>query len=718
MVVDHNDELLKGDSLVRLVLKQPFVGWVYDLDYESVRVLTNDHWKAEANGIPFNSFLLATSFDPDRFSAATEDEREVILLRVVGAGLLPQGDGIIQSKINHFQSQKDIFENEDREFDDLTKSQIQWGALECRVLGTFYKEGDRMKLGSDVESFIAASRLRVFRPTLKSLERIVNHIDPSAEAGAKEHLRQKFGITAEVQRITLGTVKYTSSDRLHRGHEPDRVIVGMHPADFLARRTAVFGMTRTGKSNLVKVIITAVKGVADEAGIKIGQLVYDLNGEYANANSQDEGSSIADLFPDVLRYRMMSASGFRDLRNNFYVRIAEAHTLIREAVQNSGDAGASDVKSFLATSFDEPDAQDRSLHNRWQIKRAILQALLRRAEYEPPVNFLVKFSANTGVRGRVQQVNGSCTKDPKSGLTLDEAVAWFLAAREANRDDTQGPLQSSSGGEWLDSDAVAMLNMLANKNANDSYINGYKTLKTARDYHSPRRDDEVANEIYEELKNGKIVILDLSVGEARLRERISKQIAETVFVRSMRTFTGQDQSPGAGAAGNGAGAAAGPRRPPAIVVFVEEAHNLLGRGMELTETWPRLAKEGAKFNIGLVYATQEVSSMHESVLAATENWFVTHLNNEREVRELSKFYDFADFARSLIRAQDVGFARVKTLRSPFVVPTQITKFDPAAIKAGGLKQAAVALPADATVTPARPPKLITMPAAPSARSAD
>ena len=195
------------------------------------------------------------------------------------------------------------------------------------------------------------------------------------------------------------------------------------------------------------------------------------------------------------------------------------------------------------------------------------------------------------------------------------------------------------------------------KNDSDGYFNGFKSISEAQKYHSFERDSDVREEIYKYLCDGKIVILDLSVGNALIRDRVSQDIAGYIFNESMKTFTD----------GN---------KPQNIVIYIEEAHNLIGKGLELTDTWPRIAKEGAKYKIGLVYATQEVSSIHPNILANTENWFVSHLNSEKEIKELSKFYDFNDFAQSLLKSQDVGFTRVKTLSSPFVIPIQIDKFEP------------------------------------------
>ena len=649
-------QILQSDPLVKLVQKENFVGWIYSIDYDTALVMTNDLWKSKVLGIPHNCFLIAGCFNPDEFADVQFADREVILLRVIGSCRLPQDDDSVRTKIDHFQSQTAVFSgNGQKDFDDLTLNQIQFGGLQCRVLGTFYTKDGQLWLGSDLESFSSATRLNVYRPRGTALELIVNHVDPLRRKSASEEARQ-LGIEKPVQPFRVGTVRYTSSDRLHRRDKAEEIAVHIQPSDFLARRTAVLGMTRTGKSNMIKQLVSVVKRVADDGNLKIGQIIYDINGEYANANQQDRGS-ISDIYPtEAIRYRMLQTSGFEELQNNFYIQLNEGFNTIREVLKEKGISNSADLNVFLNTSFDQPDPQERSTYRRWRVRVAAYQAMLYKAGFEPPSGQRVVFDANKSVCDAVNQQAGSPLKNPISGLTLPEAVDWFFNARAANR---AMPLVSSSGKPWLDDDTTAILNMLANKNANDAYINGYKVLADVRKFHSSRRAQEVTDEIYTHLLNGKIVILDLSVGDPTLRERISDQIARAIFSRSMQKFV------------DGV-------TPPNIVVYVEEAHNLIGTNHDLTDTWPRLAKEGAKYRIALVYATQEVSSIHPNILANTENWFISHLNNDREIKELARFYDFGDFSRSLLRAQDVGFTRVKSLSSPFVVPVQIDKFDPAA----------------------------------------
>jgi len=214
-------------------------------------------------------------------------------------------------------------------------------------------------------------------------------------------------------------------------------------------------------------------------------------------------------------------------------------------------------------------------------------------------------------------------------------------------------LPSSQGKPWADNDVVAIWNLLAGLNSNDAYISGYKLLAQARRYHSPRRTEELFEEIYGHIRAGKIIILDLSLGDPLVRSRLVEQLASEVFHRSLEKFTNGEV-------------------PPATLLLVEACHNLLGRDMRLTDPWPRLAKEGGKLGIGLLLSTQEPSSIHRDILANTENWVVFHLNSEPERRVVQAYYDFASFEE--VNAPEPGWARIKMASQTFVLPVQVDPF--------------------------------------------
>ena len=655
IVADHvlysMNETAAQDLLAALIQEDQFVGWTCQLDYEKAVVLTNDLWKARAKGVPLNCFLLATSSDFKKTEASLKATREIILLRVTGSAPLPLDDQTLSAKIQNLKAHNSRLAGTESAI--AGSGEYQFGGLGCRILGTFYLQDGKLRLGSDIESYLCAPQLKVYRPTGAALEAIVNYISPERAAAAKEEAR-RLGLKGDLPRFPIGTVRYTSTDKLHRGEAADQAVFHLNAVDFLARRTAVFGMTRTGKSNTVKQLVSVVMRTSLGSGLKIGQIIYDLNGEYANANQQDQGS-IAEVFPaDTIRYRMLPTAGFELILNNFFVQISEGHTTLKGLIESHKISRSADLEAFLSMDFSEPrkeeynsDAEFLRQFGNHQRKIAAYQAVLARAGYELPANFKITFEAGPGIRNKVNP-----SVDPANGLTATQAFEWFQLARQI-----QEELITASGADWIDPDTNVLMNLLLQRNDQGAYIPGFRLLQPFKDYHAPNRSTDVCDEIYQHLLAGKIVILDLSVGDPVQRERLGKRIAAHILRHSMATFNRGEHA-------------------PHIVIYVEEAHNIIGRHEPLTDIWPTIAKEGAKARLATVYATQEVSSIHPNILSNTENILVSHLNNENEINELAKYYDFRDFSSSIIRAQNVGFARVKTLSNPFVIPVQIDRFDP------------------------------------------
>src|SRR5690606_23131406 len=113
------------------------------------------------------------------------------------------------------------------------------------------------------------------------------------------------------------------------------------PMDFIARRTAMVGMTRTGKSNTVKTLIKAISETATKNNMKIAQVVYDINGEYANINVDDKGSIAQDVKTAHVVTLNTKAKNNKDievLQFDFFENIQLAHEIIVALLQNSNSS--------------------------------------------------------------------------------------------------------------------------------------------------------------------------------------------------------------------------------------------------------------------------------------------------------------------------------------------------------------------------------------------
>lgn len=652
------------------------VGRPFKLEYATARLATPDAWKHRAGGIPQGCFLLAF-YDHDH----TEDgAAEAVLLRVLRPTPLPSDNDIVASMVEYYKDNIRTGETARSQLDTFTRYEFSFSGLECSILGSFYhdRNGD-LCFGADLENFYSPHNYSVVKPGPAELERIVNY----REAGA----------TGRPCDIRVGKVRYSSSRRFQE-RQMDQVPVYVNAQDFAGKRTALFGMTRTGKSNSLKKIIQAMVEMSTHAPDRlpalsqrmeiedpftdeghprypIGQIIFDINGEYANPNLQDRGTAISDMYQDqTVRYSTIPKPGFRVLKVNFYREITTGFELIRNFDAIAGD-NTRFVSNFRTVDLEKPaDQTDRSAMTRHARRVAVYKACLHAAGFSAPANYRVEFEANRNVREAVGdfQVENVNAQRGVITATLDQAVNWWTRLWEIYNTDPNECFKNykkENDREWAEDDLKALLVMLTrrrNPGAGSPDCSGFRILRPLTDFHTAVEQDAFETDILTQLRAGRIVIVDLSIGSPDVQALFSERICQHVFSDAMQRFT-----------------QAAPNN--FIQFYFEEAHNLFPKkeDKDLSQIYNRLAKEGAKLHLGLVYATQEVSSISSNILKNTQNWLVSHLNNEDEIRELKKYYDFSDFAEALLRfsqATDKGFARMKTYSSPFVVPVQIDRFPP------------------------------------------
>ena len=240
-----------------------------------------------------------------------------------------------------------------------------------------------------------------------------------------------------------------------------------------------------------------------------------------------------------------------------------------------------------------------------------------------------------------------------------EAFSEFVETDEFKDFDRDHERNHQDKKKWSDSRLLDLLQIFSN-------TRGLNVLRSARDWHDPAAGSNYTDEIVEHLQDGRLVIVDQSTGDPQMNKTAARDVMWAIFRAQQHAFIHPEPVGDSGELS----------KPPAVLVYVEEAHTLLPRdSSDMSSVWVRSAKEGAKFNIGIVYSTQEPSSVHANILKNTENWFITHLNNTDETRQIDKFNDFSDFTTGIINVNEPGYVKMRTRSSRFTVPVQIDVFD-------------------------------------------
>lgn len=621
--------------------KMRFVGYAMEMSYSSARIITSDPYKRAVGGIPKGSFLIML---PDKLDGLPP---HFTLLRVEDVAPTPLTQQVQQT---YFELHKKSMP----EIDRWTQSELQWGALNTTVLGMFYPDIDnteKLAFSGDVNTIVSAHRYRVYSPDQKLLDLIIN------------------GMVRQERQISIGDLRMTECRLPFANIQPHKVTVQISVRDFQGFRTAMFGKTRLGKSNVVKLLAEAVINATAEQR-NVGQLIFDINGEYANDNPQDGNISIRSKYEDRCQvYALNQREGTnyaKQLKLNFYEQPDSGISILKSFLAQANKT-SDYIKSFMSVEL--PDVEDiphmeQSPKIRSIRKIQFYWAILYSAGYTPDEERIKQLGKKSGqssfgldpkfkksLRNKAYNLDGKETPDsPKNLAELVNELRVIDQFRKAHPGDDE---LKSSEKEYFDPDDKALLDFLFPKIGRS----GPTILRPYKIYHSSSAGD-FQKEILDLIDKGQTVILDLGNATDEVRRYFSDMLSRAIFQHQENKFVSNKLS------------------DHFVELYFEEAHNLFPRdNKELSDVYSRFAKEGAKFHIGMVYSTQSPSTISQELLAQTENFFVGHLSSQDEVKSLGRVQVAYDgLGDEIMRSKTPGYMRMLTFSHRFVVPVQAYKF--------------------------------------------
>lgn len=674
-------------ELASLIQPEQYIGDLISLDYASADILIHDSHRTRVNGVPYGCLLVASRVTPSGppLTDPQDGRASLLLLRVSGSVKLNSDIDINRTRFEIVQRSNDTEFNFDdaQQTDQFTLNLLRYSGVRCRILGTFrayQPEPDsewQLHFGADISNFYAGQGMKIYKPIENALQKIVNY--RSEESGHTTTRR-------------VGRLRYSAA--MKEEDTPESVPIEVAAEDFIAQRTALFGMTRTGKSNTTKTIAAALfKLRASPHSVRVGQIIFDPNGEYANDNPQDQGCirnlkyenpAYLDEVHTYGLFRHPYDHGRHITKFNFYgdweppsppddkdLLEAKLRTLY-QGKQIIDDALSEETGAYI-TAFCNvdltagADSKDRGEYTRFRRRLFVYRSIL--AE----IGFSYRGTAN--VRGLFkeelrdlmaksddmkQYVNtlGSGTMPWEVAGNFTRSLAMWVKGKPF-RDFDADYASAHDGRNWSDAHLLGLLGFY-------DYTRARAISQTARIWHDLTATGDYADQIVAQVREGKLVIVDQLLGDPEMNRQAAERITRRLFNEQQRSFSQPKVNKETGEF----------IMPPPVIIYAEEAHTLLPRASEddNTNIWARIAKEGAKFNIGMVYSTQEPSSLQPNILKNTENWFIAHLNNTDETNQLSRYKDFADFAQSIINVEEAGLIKIRTSSGQFTIPVQMDLF--------------------------------------------
>jgi len=634
--------------------RSSLLGFLLKMDYDELTVVTCDAWKRNCGGVPKNSFVIV-KLNEKAATFQTENARPFLILARIRETAMTPVAADIQSTI--FQIHK-----VQATIDPLTNAELQWGALKADILGTYYDTAEgEIDFGNDIDSFVSPHFYEIYVPKHEHLKVLVN------------------SFVAQKDPIQIGRLRYTETETVGTG---EFVPVSISPHDFLCNRTALFGKTRMGKSNTIKVILDTMLKKEES----LGQIVFDLSGEYTYSDPQTGGSlyishqekcvrySLNPRAPDVESKKDIPAPSM--LRINFYEQIALGHSIISTLFNTRHQRRPDYMNAFFAWEpIDEeaateiPDEGDRTRYLR---ALSMYKAYLYKAGFVGGNHLRVRLHLRAQIKQRLAELPGvteyAVTEtDRHDNQQLAEQQTLPIATKiyeqlwglfDSNRNDSRlFPVSGRSGNAYFDGIHECFLKMLGTTS-----FSGPKKITPFTIYHDPSGAN-IVESIVKEVEQGKTVLIDLAQANQEVAQFYTEMVAQAILSEQMNKFaTLSPQS----------------FEAKSVLFYFEEAHNLFrADDRDLSSIYNKLAKEGAKFRIGMVYATQSMTTLSPDLLKNTENFFIAHLNDDREVKEIERRYEFAGLGLDIQRARSKGYVRMITLSHRYALPVQIRLFEPA-----------------------------------------